>query len=142
MRVLTRLVAAVLTATAVIAQAPTCTFTAFGRPCGGVLAGTQLTSPTTVGVRFDVTGAAPGAIAVLALGHRDRGSVLPGSTCLLLIDPRATYFAQVDRAGAVSFRFPLPAVTPFQVDAQVVTVGLSRNGRTAESTNALNVLCR
>lgn len=125
-----------------VATAQTTTFTPFGRPCGGVLAASQVRTPAGPTVVFDVSAAAPGSVAVLAIGHAQRPSPLPGSNCTLLVDPRALHFAQVDRVGQVSFRFPLPPVVPLLADVQVVTVGFDRNGRTAESTNGINITVR
>lgn len=142
MKSLAILSALALATSVAFGQSPTCTFTSFGRPCGGDLAAQQLTSRTGTTVRFDVTNAAPGSIAVLAIGHAARPVALPGSNCSLLLDARATHFSQVDRLGQVSFRFPLPAIVPLIADVQVITVGFDRNGRTAESTNGLHVVCR
>ncbi|MGE3174994.1 MAG: hypothetical protein AB7O97_20365 [Planctomycetota bacterium] len=140
MKTLTTLVALCLSTAVGLAQ--TCTFTSFGRPCGGDLAGQQVRTPAGQTIRFDVTNAAPGAIAVMVIGGQQRGVQLPGSNCLLLVNPRGTQLAQVDRGGDVAFRFPIPARLPVQADFQVVTIGLSRSGRIAESTNGVNLVCR
>ncbi len=39
-------------------------------------------------------------------------------------------------------KFQLPATLPLSIDLQVVTIGVTRNGRSAESTNGLNVVVR
>ncbi len=131
-----------LLAGVVLGQGPTCTFTSFGRQCGGTLAGQQIAGRTGTAVRFDVTNATPGATAVLAIGHAARPTMLPGGPCLLLVDARVLHFAPVDRLGQVSFNFPLPAIVPLVADVQVVTVGVTRAGRTAESTNGLHFVCQ
>jgi len=118
-------------------------FTAFGRPCGGDLAGAVVRTTTGVALRFDVTNAAPDSIAVLVLGQQAVNPFpLPGSNCLLLVQPRATLLQRVDANGATAFRFPLPPISPLSVDFQAVTIALNRNGRTAESTNGLTLNVR
>lgn len=136
------LIAAVLASTAALAQAPTCTFTDFGRPCGGDLAGQVVRTTNGAGVRLDVTGATPLSFAVLAAGQQARPIALPGSNCLLLVDPRITVLQQVDRTGATAFRFHLPPIAPLNVDFQAVTIALSRSGRMAESTDGVTLNCR
>jgi hypothetical protein len=135
------ILAGVVLATAASAQ--TCVFASFIRPCGADLAGQQVRSPAGSAVRFDVTNAAPNCFAVMVVGQEmARGIQLPGSNCLLVVQPRATLVQQVDAAGATSFRFHLPPISPIDLDFQVVTVALSRNGRTAESTNGVGMRCR
>jgi hypothetical protein len=127
---------------ATAAGAQTITFTAFGRPCGGDLDGSAVRAAGGAAVRFDVTNAAPNSVAVLVLGHVGRPLPLPGSDCLLLVEPRATVLQQVDRTGTAAFRFHLPPIAPLSIDFQAVTIALNRNGRTAESTNGVNLSTR
>ncbi|MFO1053417.1 MAG: hypothetical protein U1F36_14490 [Planctomycetota bacterium] len=136
MKAITFLVSLALCAGAAIAQ--TATFTNFGRPCGGDLNGSQVRGPA---VQMDVTNAAPGSYAILCVGQQQRPVALPGSNCYLVVNPRITLNTQVDRAGNASFLLRLPNM-PINVDMQVVTVALSRNGRTAESTNGVNLVWR
>ena len=118
-------------------------FTPFGRPCGCDLAGSAVRTATGPVLRFDVTNAAPSSIAVLVLGQlAGTPFPLPGTNCLLLVQPRATLLQQVDVNGAAAFRFPLPPIAPLSVDFQAVTIALSRNGRTAESSNGVNLTVR
>jgi hypothetical protein len=126
-----------------VAGAQTCNFQLFGRPCGGNLAGQQVTTPTAQGIRFDGSGLAPGAIAILVLGQQAAAPIaLPGSTCQLLVQHSNTVVAQADRTNAVMFRFPMPARLPITADFQIVTIGFTRNGRIAESTNGVTIACR
>jgi hypothetical protein len=125
-----------------LASAQTCTFTVFGRACGGTLTGQQVATPNGSTIRLDVTNAAPLVVAVLAAGPQQRPVDLPGSPCTLIVDPRVTFFSQTDRQGQAVFRFPIPATIPFATELQVVTVGVDRRGRTAESTNALHLTIR
>lgn len=125
-----------------IGAAQTCGFPTFGRPCGGDLAGSQLRTAAGLGIQLDVTNAAPGSIAVLVIGQEMRPVQLPGSNCTLIVDPRATLVQQVGRRGHTTFQLRLPPIAPLAVDFQVVTVALNRNGRTAESTNAVAMHCR
>jgi hypothetical protein len=136
---LTSLVAAALLVSAAAAQ--TCTFTNFGRPCGGNLAGSQVRGPA---LRFDVTNADPGSLAVLVAGQASRtGHTLPGSNCLLLVTPRHHVGPiRVDRAGSAAFLLRLPPIGAFDIDFQVATLGTTRNGRVIETTNGVNVVCR
>ena len=138
------LLALSLLATTALAQAPTCTFTNFGRPCAGDLAGQLARSPNGPVVQLDVTNAAPGSLAVMVLGHASASPrPLPGSNCNLLVDPRATMLGRIDRSGATAFRFPLPVrAIPLNVDFQVVTLNVTRRGRSAGSTNGVNLVCR
>lgn len=135
------LLAAFLCATAT-AQV-TCTFTNFGRPCGGELNGSQLTRLPAV--QMDVTNAAPASLAILVLGAQQlpRPIQLPGSNCTLLVNPRVTLIAPVSARGTASFQLRLPNVAPrLAIEFQAVTLGLSRNGRIAESTNGVTMVCR
>ena len=122
--------------------AQTCSFTSFGRPCGGDLAGSQVRTATGSAVRFDATNLAPGSVAIMVLGQAGRQLPLPGSNCGLLVQPRDTQLATVDRLGDASFRFDLPRTLPVAADFQVVTIGLNRNGRIAESTNGVHLVVR
>ncbi|MCC6784453.1 MAG: hypothetical protein IT457_16540 [Planctomycetes bacterium] len=122
------------------AAAQTCTFTNFGRPCGGTLTGTQVRGS---GVQMDVARAMPGEIALLVVGHQaPRPHPLPGSACALLVDPRVILHSNTDRSGAATFLMRLPNVTPLNVDFQCVVVDVNRTGRVAESTNGVNLVCR
>lgn len=126
-------------------SAQTCNFLAFGRPCGGDLAIQQVTSPTNPAnsaLVFDATNLAPGAVAVLVMGQQSLGVQLPGSNCMLLVQRNHTVLGQANRAGSCSWRFPVPVRGQFTMDFQVVTFGLSRNGRLVESTNGVTVGCR
>ncbi len=135
------LVAALSLAT--IADAQACAFTLFGRPCGGDLAGQQVTTPTRSTIRFDGQNLAPGAVAILVFAPQaTRGVQLPGSNCTLLVQPGHTVLGQVDAAGACTFGFPIPARLPITADFQLVTIGFTRNGRIAESTNGVHLACR
>lgn len=141
MKLLSLVAGALLLAGAAVAQThPTCTFTSFGRPCGGDLAGSIVRGPA---IQMDVTNAAPASVAILVAGHMAaRPHPLPNSNCLLLVDPRLTLVTPVDRHGNASFHLRLPHVTPLDVDFQAVTIALHRNGRTAESTNGVTLQCR
>jgi hypothetical protein len=122
--------------------AQTCSFTKFGRPCGGDLAGSQVRTTAGSAVRFDASNLAPGAIAIMVMGQAGRPIRLPGSNCGLLVQPRDTQIGTADRFGDASFRFQLPTTLPAQADFQVVTIGFDRNGRTAESTNGVHLVVR
>lgn len=119
-------------------------FADFGRPCGGDLAGSLVRGRTGPNVQLDVTRADAGAVAILVLGtHLARvPHPLPGSPCLLLVEPRATMFGTVDRAGSAQFSLPLPPIAPLVVDFQVVTVELARAGREAKSTDGVELRVR
>ena len=123
------LASVLLLAATTVAQ--NCTFTNFGRPCGGDLAGSLVRGPA---IRMAVTNAAPSSVAVLVVGQTAaRPHPLPGSNCLLLVDPRITFAQPVGPRGNTEFLMRLPNVRALDVDFQVVTVASSRNGRTAES---------
>lgn len=117
-------------------------FTNFGRPCGGNLTGSAQTSRAGTVIHMDVTNAAAGAACVLVIGQQSRPHLLPNSLCSLLVDPRATMVGTTDAQGAASFRLPLPATTPLTVDFQAVTVGVTRRGRMADSTNGVKLQAR
>jgi hypothetical protein len=136
MKLSTFLAALCLTAGTALAQA---TFTNFGRPCGGNLVG--VTQPVRGGTEIvmSVSNAAPGAACVLVIGHQMRPQPLPNSLCNLLVDPRVTMVGSIDAQGNATFRMPLPAITPLIVDFQAVTVGLTRRGRMADSTNGVRM---
>lgn len=123
------------------APAETCRFVSFGSPCGGDLVGQHFRSPSAL--VFHGLNLAPFAFAVLVAAPQARpGAQLPGSNCLLLVPPTFMSSAVTDAAGACSFVFTAPTRLQFGVDLQIVTLGFFRNGRTAESTNGLDVRCR
>lgn len=140
---ITAILAALLVSATASAQV-TCTFTNFGTPCGADLAGSQITARLPA-VQMDVTNAAPASVAILAIGSQRIPTPirLPGSSCTLIVNPRITLLAPVDARGHASFALRLPGVaTPFSLQFQAVTVALSRNGRTAESSNGVLLNCR
>ncbi len=123
--------------------AQTWTLSDFGRPCGGDLAGQVLATPRGVALRFAVSGAMPNAIAVLAVGHLAPAPIqLPGSQCLLLVDPRHTFLGTTDGQGQASFQMSLPNVAPITLEFQAVVVELTRAGRLAESTDGVRLVGR
>lgn len=133
------LVAAIALCSSMSAQ--TCRIVSFGTPCGGDLAGQHFRSQSTF--VFQGSNLAPFAFAVLVAAPQTQpGAQLPGSNCLLLVPPTWMASAVTDAAGACSFVFSAPTRIPFGVDVQIVTFGFFRNGRTAESTNGLDVRCR
>ncbi len=136
--------AAVLAVAAVAQTRPTYSFTSFGRPCGGDLAGSLNTTRAVPAIQMDVTNAAPSSFAILVAGHQAaRPHSLPGSNCLLLVDPRITLVGSVDARGNATFLLSLPRIpTPWSIDFQAVTIALNRNGRTAESTDGVTVSAR
>jgi len=128
-------------ASCVSAPAQTCRFVSFGSPCGGDLFGQHV--PSQSALVFHGLNLAPFAFAVLvAAPQLQPGAQLPGSNCLLLVPPTFMSSAVTDAAGACSFVFTAPTRLQFGVDLQIVTLGFFRNGRTAESTNGLNIRCR
>ncbi|MBL8723745.1 MAG: hypothetical protein JNK49_06840 [Planctomycetes bacterium] len=128
---------------AVPAVAQTWTLSDFGRPCGGDLSGQVVASPRGVGLRFAVTGATPNAVAVLALGQLAPTPIqLPGSQCLLLVDPRHTLFATTDAQGQAGFQLSLPNIAPISIEFQAVVIELTRAGRLAESTDGVRLVGR
>jgi hypothetical protein len=138
----TFLLAATLLAAAATSQA-TCTFTNFGRPCGGDLAGSVVRGPAGAVVVMDVANATPNAFCFLTVGPLAATPItLPGSACLLLVQPRAYLFGQTDRAGSAGFRINLPRITPLVVEFQAVTAEPTRGGRVVESTNGVQMACR
>lgn len=137
----------ILTALALIAASlpaqVACTFTNFGRPCGGVLQGTQITRLPAV--RLDLSRAAPGSFALLAMGSQrlPRPVQIPGGNCFLLVQPRATALQQVDPRGLASWHLRLPNATPrTTIDFQAVTVQIGRNGISTGSSNGVEMTCR
>ncbi|HLQ38975.1 MAG TPA: hypothetical protein VK348_14290 [Planctomycetota bacterium] len=135
-----RLLAGLVLAAAAAAQTPTVNFTNFGRPCDGTLTGSLARGPS---VQMDVAGAPANAIAILAIGHpATTGIALPGSSCLLLVEPRATMLQLVDARGNSTFHLRLPPIVPLSVDFQEVSLGLLPRGVVAVSTNGVNMTVR
>lgn len=131
------LVSILLTVGAVAAQ--NCAFTTFTRPCGSDLAGAVVRGPA---VQWNVTNAAPASYAVLAIGQQARPMPLPGTDCLLVVNPRVMLVQPVDSRGNSTFLLRLPPITGLSLDFQAVTVAVNRRGRFAESTNAITMACR
>ena len=122
------------------ATAQTYTLTPFGPACAGTLQGQVVTLPNGHGLRLGATQLAPNAIAVLVLGRQSTvPTPLPGSTCTLLLDPRATQLAFTGPLGRASWQQRIPPMLPITFDLQVVTLQLTPTGRLAESTNALTL---
>ena len=104
---------ALLLASALLAASATaqCALSDFGRPCGGDLTGSFVRTPRGAGLSFQVTGAMPDALAILVLGHQARTPhPLPGSQCLLLLDPRHTMLARTSPRGGR--KLPRPEMPP------------------------------
>lgn len=94
-------------------------------------------------LRFGVTNAMPNAIAALVIGHLAPSPIqLPGSQCLLLVDPRHTLLGSTDGQGQASFQLSLPNVAPITIEFQAVVVELTRAGRLAESTDGVRLVGR
>jgi hypothetical protein len=139
MKLSTIFAALCLTASTAFAQV---TFNNFWRPCGGNLNGIEQQTRTGTMILMNVTNAAPGAACVLVIGPQTRPHLLPNSLCSLLVDPRATMVGTTDAQGAATFRMPLPGVTPLDISFQAVTVGITRRGRMADSTNGVEMHSR
>lgn len=124
------------------AVAQTYTLTDFGTQCGGDLHGQIVQAPAGNGLRLGVTGARPNTHAVLVAGHMAPTPLqLPGSQCLLLVNPRFTMFGMTDAQGRAHFGFRLPPVVPITVDFQVVLFGISpTQGRVAVSTDGIELV--
>ncbi len=124
---------------------PSCTFTAFGRPCGGTLAAQEgRTTSGGVVIQYRVSGAAANAVAVLGLGTALSSPVtLPGTRCPLLVNPRALINGSTDANGNAGWRLPLPVrASGLNVDAQVVTLTLGATGAQLAATNGVNTMCQ
>lgn len=134
-------VSALLAATA--AAQTSVTFVDFGRPCGGDLSGALVRTPAGAAIQLNVTGAASNALAVLVIGSMaTTPHALPGSNCLLLVEPRATHIDSTDARGNARFQLRLPPIVPLVVDFQVATAELSRQGRVVESTDGVELRVR
>lgn len=135
---LTKLLCASVLAAAASAQ--TYTLTSFGTSCGGTLQGQVVSSRQGDVLRLGVAGATPNTIAVLAIGGlATTPHPLPGSNCLLLVDPRGTQISLTDGRGHAQFQLRLPPVVPITVHLQAATVDFTRLGRAVETTNGLRL---
>jgi hypothetical protein len=125
------------------AAAQSCAFSSFGRPCGGDLSGALVQTPRGPALELSITGAEPNALAVLVVGQpAATPHPLPGSPCLLLLDPRHTLIGNTDRRGRAQFRMALPPVSPLDLGFQAAIAELTRNGRVVESTDGVRAQCR
>ena len=132
---------ATATATAT-AAAQTYTLSDFGSQCGGDLHGQVLTSHHTgTDLLLGITGAAPQALAILVIGHHAATPIhLPGSQCLLLVDPQGTMLTTTTAAGSAHFVFHVPPVVPITIDFQAVIVTHSTaHGLVAGSTDGVHL---
>ena len=118
-----------------------CTITAFGPECGGKMTGTASTR-SGVSISLRIAGAAKNSIGVLVIGKKLTSPVtLPGSTCTLAVDPKATRAFRTDSMGnARSGLFSRSG--NFEVDAQSITLEISSGGAKLASTNSLNIKCQ
>jgi len=127
---------------AATAAAQTYTVTDFGPQCGGDLhAQIVMGHHTGHDLLFGVTGARANALAVLVLGHHFAAPVqLPGSQCLLLVDPRGTMLTTTTATGTAHFAFHVPPVVPITIDFQAVIVSHSHHhGLVAESSDGVRL---
>lgn len=126
---------------AATAASQTYTLTDFGTQCGGDLQGQIVTAPGGTGIRLGVTGAHRNTITVLVIGHPQAAPVqLPGSACLLLVDPRAMLHELTSPSGTAGFGFRLPPIVPITIDFQAVIVGHAASGRVFESTDGVHLV--
>lgn len=125
----------------VSAAAQTYTLSSFGTQCGGDLQGQVVTAPAGSAMQLGVTGARPNAHAILVIGHQFTTPVpLPGSQCLLLVDPRGTMLTTTTATGTAHFVFHVPPVVPITIDFQAVIVSHSHHhGLVAESTDGVRL---
>ncbi|MEM7203083.1 MAG: hypothetical protein AAF628_22675 [Planctomycetota bacterium] len=125
---------------------PTCTFRPFGPECGGKLDGRAGPVPGAPGIAIQLalTGAAPNALAVLAIGAPLPMPVqLPGSRCDLLVNPRGLTQGRTDANGDASWNLGLPLSTgAFTVAFQAITAQISPAGIRLASSNGLGLSCQ
>jgi hypothetical protein len=105
---------------------PFWSFHHFGAECGGRLRGV-LPGPSGSQFALDLTDAAPHVPALLAIGPRMRTPVqLPGSHCLLHINPLVAVAQQTNAQGRAHWTFPLVSVMPVPtISFQVVTIDVN-----------------
>ena len=131
------LIASLLLAATTTAQ--TYTVTNFGTPCGATLQGQVMTTPAGSAIHLGVTGAHPGALAFLVIGHPQAAPVpLPGSPCFLLVDPRLVLHTVTTATGSARFGFRIPPVLPITIDFQAV-IARHTTHLVAESTNGVRL---
>jgi hypothetical protein len=134
-----RLLTPLLLAASTLAQ--TYTLTNFGTPCAGALQGQIVTLPAGTGLRLGVHNAPANAFAILVAGHPQPGPIaLPGTQCVLLVDPRFTMAALTNSNGNVQFAFRIPPVLPISVDFQTIVLGFTTTGLIAGSTNGVHLV--
>ena len=122
------------------AFAQTYTVTPFGARCGGTLQGQVVNTPLGAGLRLRVAHASPNTVTVLVLGGLATApQPLPGTNCMLLVDPRGTEATLTDGRGNAHFALRLPSTVPFTVHLQAATIDFNRRGRAVETTNGLQV---
>ena len=120
--------------------AQTYTLTDLGTQCGGDLLGQVITAPVGVVLRLGVTGAAPGALALLVIGSPQPAPVqLPGSQCLLLVERRVVLYEVTTLTGSARFAFRVPPVLPITFDCQAVILDRTPTGPVATSTDVVRL---
>lgn len=138
----TSLIAFLALTAAVSAQ--TYTLTDFGPQCGSDLHAQVLTGHHnhSADLNLHVTGAAPHALAILVIGlhHLATPVHLPGSQCLLLVDPLGTMLTMTTATGSAAFGFHVPPALPITIYFQAVIVGHSpHHGLVAESSDGVRL---
>ena len=135
----TKLISTLLLAASSIAQ--TYTLTNIGTPCAGGMLGQVVTLPAGTGLRLGVQNAPANAFAILAVGHPQPGPVsLPGTQCVLLVDPRFTMATLTNSNGNAQFAFRVPPVLPITIDLQTVVLGFTTTGVVAGPTNGVRLV--
>lgn len=123
------------------AVAQTWTLTDRGPQCGGNLSGVVATTPAGQSLRLAVSGAQASAVALLAIGAPQTSPVaLPGSSCLLFVDPRLTEWTVTDGSGNAAFALRLPQAVPLTFYVQGVTATFPASGRVVTSTDVIAVV--
>lgn len=111
----------------------TCLFFKHGAPCGPSL---DAKNGFGDAVTLNITGAANSGSGVIVFGLQRMTLSLPGTTCLLRVQPLVTFPISFSSSGTASLTGTIPPTRPFVLPMQVGSFGA-----TFGTSNALTIIC-
>lgn len=119
-----------------------CTVTEYGTGCGGLAAvGSAEPNGNTVRVTFSAIHAAPGAAILFLVGGPEASVSIPGTRCLLLLEPVFAQNHVAGHDGTYTFSKALPSTFAGRARVQFGEVVLDGNAIRVRMTNGLLLDC-
>lgn len=119
-----------------------CTVTPFGAECAGKLEGASNPSTTHRVIKLSLTKGFPDAVGVMVIGKTKISAALPGTSCLLLVDPTIMSVFQTNAKGERTQYLRAPLNSTGSLFVQDVLLKLDAKGATFGSSNGLEIVCK